>query len=276
MDHIAQAVELTRATRLKEHAAERPPAALAPAPVSEIPNGHRARDPRVSDAEVSLVKLEEIRAVAHDPADPRAKSFDLLRTHVLQAMDSNGWSVLGVTSPTPGCGKTFTAINLALSISRQPESSALLVDLDLKKPQLASRLGISSKAGIRTLLEGRSSVYDSITRVAIGGIGFGVLACERSSSRSSDWLASSGMKSMFDRLRSDGEYKTIILDLPPMLASDDVLATLPHVDCVLMVASAGVTKSSELTACATQLGSTPVVRVVLNRVPFRPTAYGGY
>ena len=55
---------------------------------------------------------------------PRSKAFDMLRTQVLQAMDQHQWQLLAITSPTPGCGKTLTAINLALSIARQADRSA--------------------------------------------------------------------------------------------------------------------------------------------------------
>ena len=60
----------------------------------------------------------------------------------MQSMGVGGWKVLGITSPTPGCGKTLTAINLAFSIARQPDQSVLLVDLDFQKPQVANSLGL--------------------------------------------------------------------------------------------------------------------------------------
>src|SRR5262245_28064902 len=54
--------------------------------------------------------LESRRIVAHDVHDSRAKSFDILRTQVLRTMDSSHWQMLGVTSPTPACGKTVTSV----------------------------------------------------------------------------------------------------------------------------------------------------------------------
>jgi protein-tyrosine kinase len=271
MDQIVKAVELAAQRRSNAGSEIRAAKPVAVAAKSE------RRHSELSDAELSIGKLEEVRAVAHDPADPRCRAFDFLRTQVLQAMESNDWRFLAVTSPTPGCGKTFTAINLALSIARQPEGSVLLVDLDLRKPQLAARLGIQSKTGVRMVLARRASVDEAITSVGIGGIGFGVLPCERGSSRSSDRLASAAMVSLMDELRAQTDYRTVIFDLPPMLPSDDVLTVLPQLDCVLMVAAAGLTKTTELTACATQLGSKPVVRVALNKLPHTPPAYGyGY
>ena len=91
--------------------------------------------------------LESRRIISYDVADQRSKSFDMLRTQILQSMHQNKWQVLAITSPTAGCGKTLTAINLALSVARQPECSALLVDMDLQKPQVARRLGIPMRDG---------------------------------------------------------------------------------------------------------------------------------
>ena len=73
--------------------------------------------------------LESRRIISYNVADQRSKSFDILRTQILQSMHQNKWQVLAITSPTAGCGKTLTAINLALSVARQPECSALLVDM---------------------------------------------------------------------------------------------------------------------------------------------------
>src|SRR5882757_5747758 len=91
---------------------------------------------RTRPGEISLDPrhLESRRIVAHDVRDPRAKSFDILRTQVLRTMDTSHWQMLAVSSPTPGCGKTVTSVNLALSIARQSDRAVLLVDLDLQKP----------------------------------------------------------------------------------------------------------------------------------------------
>jgi protein-tyrosine kinase len=216
---------------------------------------------------VSAARLEKMRVIAHDPADPRSTSFDILRTQVLQAMDANGWRVVAVTSPTAGCGKTFTAINLAISAARQPDSSVLLVDLDLQKPQIAQRLGINSTVGLRALLEGRSGLEEAITHVAAGGVRLGILPCERASSHSSDWMASPHLAATLKALKADQGLRIVIVDLPPILSGDEVISVLPHVDCVLMVAAVGSTTTVELKECARYLSSTPLVRIALNKLP---------
>ena len=264
MDHIIQAVE--RAKGAQPLASPQPGQSASPGQGSQ-------QDPRITDVEVSTAHLESMRVVAHDVTDPRSRSFDLLRTQILQAMETNGWRVLAITSPTPSCGKTFTAVNLAASVARQPESSVVLVDLDFKKPQVAHRLGITNKTGIRAVLEGRASLEEAITRVSVGGFRFGLLPCERPSSRPSDWAGSARMGAVLQRLKADQSVKLVILDLPPMLSGDEVVSILPHVDCVLMVAAVGTTKTAELKECANFMRSTPLVRIVLNKVPDVPSRY---
>jgi len=267
MDHIIQALE-----RAKTPAS--PPAAKPVAPrtapvAAAVPEGRRVS---VSDVEINVARLEGMHVVAHDAGDPRSMSFDLLRTQLLQAMDTNNWRVVAITSPTPACGKTFMAVNLILSIARQPDRTALLIDLDLRKPQVAKRLGIDAKTGLRSYLEGRSTMNEAILNASVGGLNVRLLPTERPSSRSSDWMGSRAMTDLFGQVRND-DYKTVILDLPPLLSGDDALSVLPHVDCVLMVAAAGMTTASELKECANFLKQTPVVRVVLNKAAEAPPSY---
>src|SRR6185437_16118184 len=88
--------------------------------------------------------LEKKRIVAHDMLDPRSRSFEMLRTQILQTMDLKSWQFVGVTSATEGCGKSVVSANLALSIARHTERSPLLIDMDLQKAQVASLFGIKS------------------------------------------------------------------------------------------------------------------------------------
>src|SRR5258707_10722370 len=72
-------------------------------------------DARVEEIELDPACLQSKRLIAYDGKDPRSRPFDVLRTQVLRSMDQKGWKILAVTSPTPSCGKTLTAVNLALS-----------------------------------------------------------------------------------------------------------------------------------------------------------------
>jgi protein-tyrosine kinase len=267
MDHIIQALERA------QQPSQANSVSRSVAPRSEIRSTPATSRVSVVDVEVGLGSLEAKRVVAHDSADPRTKSFDLLRTQTLQAMEANGWRLLAVTSPTAGCGKTFTAVNLALSIARQPDSSVLLMDLDFRKPQVAKRLGIDAKTGLRSLLDGQSVLSEAILNISLGGIRLQLLPAERPSSRSSDWVGSRAMSGILDQVRADDSLKVVIIDLPPVLAGDDTISILPQVDCILMVAAAGMTTATEIKECANYIKRTPVVRVVLNKALEASPAY---
>jgi hypothetical protein len=218
--------------------------------------------------ELDQSRLESHRIVAHNDSDPRSKPFDMLRTQVLQTMDQKSWRILGVTSPTPGCGKTVTAINLALSIARQPERSVLLADFDFRKPQIANSTGINCSGGsLLSVLDGQSALWDAIVSASAGNCHIMILPTESSTLDSSALMASRAMRATVDAIKRDYRSCTVIVDLPPMLVSDDVIAILPQLDCVLLVAAVGSSKVSDIEECNKHLQSTEVVRLVLNKVP---------
>ena len=189
----------------------------------------------------------------------------MLRTQVLQSMDLKGWKTLAVTSPTPACGKTLTAVNLAVSIARQPDRSVLLVDLDFRKPQVAACLGLKCDEGVLSVLEGRTTLSDAIIPARVGNLRFMVLPTA-STIRSSELISSRAMTAMLEDIKREYHSKTIILDLPPILSGDDVIAILPQMDCVLLVAAVGTTTVSQIKECNKHLQSAEVVRIALNKV----------
>ena len=133
---------------------------------------------RYNSITLDLSRLERNRIVAHNVADTRTKAFDVLRTQVLQAMDQKQWTFLAVTSPTEGCGKTVTAVNLALSIARQRERSALLMDLDLQRPAVANYLGIKCEQGVHAILDGRTTLADATIRARANNCEISVIPAE--------------------------------------------------------------------------------------------------
>jgi protein-tyrosine kinase len=217
--------------------------------------------------------LESRRIVAHDVHDPRAKSFDILRTQVLRTMDTSHWQMLGITSPTPGCGKTVTSVNLALSTARQSDRAVLLVDLDLQKPQVAACLGLTCSTGVLSVVEGATRLQDALISARVAGSRIAVLPTEHPITGSSEWMTSAGMRAMLQAIRRDFQSWTVIIDMPPVLVSDDVIAVLPQIDCALLVAAAGKSLRTDIEEAARHLAATDVIRVVLNKVPEDVTRY---
>ncbi|MFY9894943.1 MAG: CpsD/CapB family tyrosine-protein kinase [Xanthobacteraceae bacterium] len=233
-------------------------------------------DAPIQEFEINTTHLQSKRIIAHDHTEPQSTSFDMLRTQVLQSMDQKDWKILGVTSPTPGCGKTVTAINLALSVARQPERSVLLVDLDLRKPQVASCLGLKPNVGVMSVIDGRTTLASAIIPIRIGNSHLAVLPTEAATSGSSDRMASRGMTEMLEQIKRDYQSQFVILDLPPVLSSDDVLAISPQLDCVLLVTAVGTSSVAEINEANKHLQSLEIVRVVLNKVPPSQSKYYYY
>jgi protein-tyrosine kinase len=273
MDQIKQAVERAKESARGErlHPTNLPESqtvssrAVKPANRQEAPADRGASVSSYRKLALNLAHLERHRIVAHNVADPRAKAFDMLRTQVLQSMDQKNWRLLAITSPTEGCGKSVTAINLAVSVARQPERSVLLVDLDLQRPAIESYLGIRCRHGVLSVLEGRATVAETVIRAEINGYELLVLPSEAATAHSSELIASPNMNRALQDIKRLFPTQTIIFDMPPILQGDEVLATLPRVDGALLVAAVGVTTVNEIKECYKHLQATEVIRLVLNK-----------
>ena len=235
-------------------------------------------DPRIQTAECRLDTghLQSKLILAYDGSDQRSRPYDMLRTQVLQSMAVGGWKILGLTSPGPGCGKTHTAINLAFSMARQSDQSVILVDLDLQKPQVANSLGIAlPDGGALDLLRERHTLAGAAIPVRAGDQRIVVLPTT-STRESSELMNSRAMRNLLQDFRRSYRSHIVILDLPPILSSDDVIALLPQIDCVLLVAAVGTSKASEIEECNRHLKSCHLVRLVVNKCPDVNTKYYYY
>ena len=276
MEKIQQAVERAKGVSGEQlRPVMTPQAATVPSEPVTMPQtaSRGARTKQLSSGQVfnevtvNLEVLEQNRIVAHNAADPRARAFDMLRTQVLQAMDKQDWQFLAVTSPTLGCGKSVTAINLALSIARQPDRSTLLVDMDLQRPSIASYLGIRAKQGLCNVLEGKIPLATALFRASVDGYELTVLPAECSTVHSSALIGSRATGALLENIRQEFKARTVIFDMPPLLQGDEALALLPKIDCVLLVTAAGVSTQQQIAECNKHLQSVEVVRLVLNMAP---------
>jgi protein-tyrosine kinase len=194
---------------------------------------------------------------------PAAVAFDILRTRLLHGLTEKGWKRIAVTSPTHGCGKSFVATNLALSLSRRPSSRTALIDLDLRRPELARILGIRQDHALAEFLSGEQPLEAIFHRhgrtLALGLNGAPV---EKASETLHDPDTVAALSAMLEQL----DPEVVIYDLPPALVNDDVLAMAPCVDAVLLVTDGTKTSPEEIRACERMLeGRIPLMGVVLNR-----------
>jgi len=268
MENIRQAIE--RAKARTDH-----PIAPEDIPFKKGTGLRGALERRTDAVALNLAHLQSRRIVAYDGQDARSRPFDILRTEVLQSMDQKDWKILAVTSPTPSCGKTLIAVNLALSMARQPERQVLLADLDLRKPQVAATLGLKCRDGLLGVVDGSIEVDSAISQVRAGKSSLEVLPTAPTAN-ASDLVDSSALMGVLRDLTVCRRSQIMILDLPPLLTSHDVISILPQVDCVLLVGAVGVSKLAEIEECSKHLQATDVVRFVLNKAPEATTTYGYY
>ena len=214
------------------------------------------------------------RIVTFLDEDPAHSSFDMMRTKILHAMRQNGWTTLGLTSPTSGCGKTTTALNLAFSIAHQPDVRTVLVDLDLRRPAIAKSIGLTTPQSVASVLHGTRTVAENFVRYRDNlVIGTNAMPIKNSAEVLLAAATAQGVAGLKAAFLPD----VMIFDLPPMLQSDDVMAFLPHLDCVLLVAGAERTRLDEVDKCEQELAErTNVLGVVLSMCRYPGDDYGYY
>ncbi len=206
--------------------------------------------------------------------NPAYTSFDILRTKLLATMKEKSWRSLAITSPKPNCGKTLVSANLAFSFARQKEIRSVLIDVDLRRPQLAKTLGLKPGPSMASFLSGFGETTGQFVRfdtnLAIG-------ASTNSQKYSAELLANSQTRKSIDALCDDLQPDIIIYDLPPLMASDDALAFLPNVDCTLLVVEAEKSTIQDVDETEQSLSEkSNLLGVILNKCRFGSENYGYY
>ena len=207
-------------------------------------------------------KFRERRVCAGFKDDPISDVYRILRTQVLLRMRQEGWTTLGVTSPTAGCGSTLTAVNLAISIAQDVNHTVLLVDLDLRNPSLHRYFLDENVPGLSDYL-----LNDELPQLLFNpGIDrLVVLPGNRPISDSSEFLTAPKMRALFEELKARYEQRVVIYDLPPVLSSDDVLVAAHHLDALMLVIEDGQTKQDELRRSLALLQGTNLLGTVMNK-----------
>ena len=252
----------------------RPPAAGSPQPSWQ---GARPAGPVWAELEEfvpSPAVMRTNRIVTFERKDPVHSTFDMMRTKTLRMMRDKGWSTLGITSPTAGCGKTTIGLNLAFSLAHQTDLRTVLMDLDLRRPAVARHIGLDTPQSMASVLQGTREFSENFVRcgenLAIGTSARGIRSA-------SEILQHAATGRVLADLKAAFQPDILIYDLPPMLVNDDVLAFLPHIDCVLLVAAAERSRLDEIDKCEQELSEqSNVLGVILNKCRYPGEDYGYY
>lgn len=195
--------------------------------------------------------------------DPAARSFDLLRSRLLQGIKAKGWKRVAVAAPTKGCGATFTSVNLALSLARIPDSRVVLMDLNQRDPGVASALDIRGHGDMNGFLGGEIELTDHLVRV---GDALALGLTDEPDRFAAEMLHGAGASRVLDDMVETLQPDVVIYDLPAVLSHDDFVACLSHVDCVLLVSDAEQTTAAQIARCEEVMGDqTNLLGVILNR-----------
>jgi len=192
-------------------------------------------------------------------------AYRILRTQVMKEMRANNWNMIAVTGPHQGAGKTTTAINLAIALSMDVSHTVMLVDADLRRPSVHEYFGFEPETGLSDYLLHGAPVKDMLFHPPIDRLC--VLPGRERVDNSAEMLGSPQAAELAHELKTRYDDRLIVLDLPPILSSDDVTMSDQYIDCVLMVTEAGVTKRAELTDAFRVLKKIPVLGTVLNKIP---------
>ena len=271
MERIQRALDLAKSQRAP---------AVAPAP-TPAPAPAAVDDPRyereVLNREFSISTVEFASRVSLDwptlrerriisPADSQSAghAYRMLRTQVLQRARSNSLNTIGIVSAVNGEGKTLTAINLALSLAAEPNQTVMLVDLDLRRPAVGGTLGLNVERGLETWFEDDQPIK-SFSYGIEGVERLFVLPTLRPLAGSSELLANVGTRRLMNELKARDPGRLLIVDLPPVLLSDDALVVAPLLDAVVLVVNERRTRREDVVRAIELLGNTRIVGTVLNR-----------
>lgn len=208
------------------------------------------------------------------------EEFRIIKNSVLRNRwqeNSSLHNLIMVTSAVPGEGKTFTAINLAMSISTEKDLTVLLIDGDLSRPSIVKRLGITAKKGLLDLLEDPSlDVGDVILRTNVESLS--IIPAGKPNHMSTELLASTRMKRLVEEISKRYPDRIIVFDAPPVLATTESSILARHADQIVFVVEAEGTRRSAVKSALDLISTCPNIGLILNkaRPQFGATQFGSY
>ena len=210
----------------------------------------KARSTSAAVATQLTLDVGRLRAAGYLPEESKDRQFanhyrQIKRPLIAKASSEHPVGVLDsrvimVTSALPGDGKTFTSVNLALSMARERDSSVLLVDADSPKPRVSEIFGLREQAGLLDALEDDTIEIDSLI-VPTNVRGFSLLPAGRPVEGASELFSSDRMRQLLMSLVSNDPRRIVLLDSPPLLITSEGRALIKCAGQVLLVVHAGQT-----------------------------------
>jgi protein-tyrosine kinase len=243
-----------------------------------------------ADRQINL-DFERLKAAGlihplEDKTSRTVEEFRSIKRPLLTNVRGEGASVVEnanmimVTSSLAGEGKTFTSINLAMSIAMEMDKTVLLIDADVAKPDVTSRLGIQAKTGlIDVLLDERLTLQDVLLRTDVPKLT--LLSAGRKHVHATELLASDRMRQLAMEISTRYHDRIVIFDSPPLLLTTEARVLASLMGQVVVVVEESRTPQHVVKEAVELLATNEIVGIVLNKGMHDKSAhyysgYGGY
>ncbi|MAS40757.1 MAG: chromosome partitioning ATPase [Porticoccaceae bacterium] len=219
------------------------------------------------------------------PDHPRssiAEEYRVIKRPLLKNASGSGstpvkdGNLIMVTSALPGEGKSFTALNLAISMAMELDHTVLLVDADVSKPSVLRTLGLQPQRGLMDVLTNSdTSLPDVLLRTNIEKLS--ILPAGNTHQRATEVLASEGMMRLLDEMATRYADRIIVFDSPPLLVTTEARALATHMGQIVLVVEAERTTHSAVKQAVQMIEACPVKMSLLNKCSTHgPGGYYGY
>jgi exopolysaccharide/PEP-CTERM locus tyrosine autokinase len=248
-------------------------AAAAPAPAAS-PEADAHPAPKVHTRQVDL-DLERMRTMGMVTAAGGRTSvveeFRIIKRPLLRRAfgehveGDKPNNLIMVTSSLPGEGKTYSAINLAMSIAMELDHTVLLVDADVARPSVLRTLGLPSQRGLMDiLLDDKLDLSDVLLRTNVDTLT--ILSAGASNPRATELLASQTMRTLVYEIANRYPDRVVIFDSPPLLLTSDARVLASHMGQIVMVVEAETTTQHAVTESLRHLEGCSNVNLIYNKV----------
>ncbi len=233
---------------------------------------------------INLARLHRMGVVAPDAEKSQiAEEFRIIKRPLIAnafgqgtARVKNG-NMIMVTSSLPGEGKSFCAINLAISMAMEMDRTVLLIDADVAKPRVPEYLGIHADKGLLDVLQDKDlKLSDVLIKTDIAKLT--ILPAGRTYKRATELLASEAMNRLVEDIGNRYPDRIILFDSPPLLATSEASVLATHMGQIVMVVEAERTSQEAVREALSHIQSCEVVGMLLNKTTPTPGAdyYYGY
>src|ERR1700761_7047791 len=159
-------------------------------------------------------------------------AYRMTRARLQNLISTNSWKTLAFTTPEPGEGKSVSALNLALSFSRDEAKNIFLIDLDMRNPTVCKYLGVRPEFSVIDYFTGNCEPQNMF--FSIGPSNLAIAGNTEISDLASELLNGDRLEALFDYITSVAPNSLVLIDLPPILITDEALMIAPRVDATML------------------------------------------